>query len=99
MFNFSKSAEMSKKCIYILDGLRVITFSGNLNFWVNHFYKDKYLAIVNIRKTAMCEKSFSCLKNSFCQNCGTILRYIRLDAFGVHVFLLVYIIVKICLYR
>ncbi len=80
---------MSKKHISILDGLRVITFSGNFHFWVNHFYKDKYLARVNIRMTAMCEKTFSCLKNSFCQNCGTILWYVRLDAFGVHVFLLV----------
>lgn len=49
----------------------------------------------------MWKKSLSCLKNSFCQNCGTILWYVRLYAFGVHVFMLVcvYIIVKICLYR
>ncbi len=27
------------KFIYILDGLRVITFSANLNFWVNYSFK------------------------------------------------------------
>lgn len=64
--------------------------------------KCRRLVCVNIRMTTICgKKSLSCLKNSFCQNCGTILRYVRLYAFGVHVFMLVcvYIIVKVCLYR